>query len=96
MQEEWPQDPRIDVLKRIMQNNLGEGGWLGGYRAMDPGCPLVGRKVHPDLVPGLLPFAWRCDGLGYAWECVASQDAARMATARMPADDGATTIITSP
>lgn len=59
-------------MQAILERNLQQTEWLHPFQPMSYQCPLIGRKVHHDLVPELLSQAWRCDGLGYAWECVSS------------------------
>lgn len=64
---------REKFLRDAMNANLQETLWLGDFTPMPLQCSLMGRKVLAPLVPKLTEYAWRCDGLGYAWECVAGK-----------------------
>ena len=44
--------------------------WLGGYQPMRMSCPLFGRKVPKQTVSLFAAEAWRCDGLGFAYDCL--------------------------
>jgi hypothetical protein len=62
---------RQGTIRDAMNTNLQAGRWMRDFTPMPLSCPLMGRRVMPGLVPKLTEYAWRCDGLGYAWECVA-------------------------
>lgn len=53
-----------------MKANLAAQGWLGGFEPLCMHCPLLARKVSREAVPQFADAAWRCDGLGFAWECL--------------------------
>jgi hypothetical protein len=79
------EDPPLSdsqLKQDILARNLKNLGWLGSFRPMPNSCPLMGRKVHADLVPELLAVAWRCDGLGYAWECVSYSEGPKIVAGR--------------
>jgi hypothetical protein len=54
--------------------NLEETGWLGSFVPMHTTCPLLGRRVAAEAVSEFAAVAWRCDGLGYSWECLHARD----------------------
>lgn len=57
-------------IHREMSGNLRAQGWLGQYEPMHMHCPLLARKVSADAVSQFAEAAWRCDGLGFAWQCL--------------------------
>ena len=59
-------------LKREMRSNLDETGWLEGFEPMQMHCPLLGRRIEWNAVSTFAALAWRCEGLGFAWECLHS------------------------
>ena len=59
-------------LRGEMQNNLNETGWLNGFEPMQMHCPLLGRRIEWNAVSEFAVLAWRCDGLGFSWECLHS------------------------
>lgn len=61
---------RAQELKSYMRTNLKESGWLGSFEPMQMHCPLLGRRVEWQSVSEFAALAWRCDGLGFAWECL--------------------------
>ena len=71
----WDRDPQddrwADALRDEMRANLRAQGWLGEFEPMQTNCPLFARKVSREAVPQFAAAAWRCDGLGFAWECLA-------------------------
>lgn len=40
------------------------------YEQMSLHCPLFGRKFNADALESLRKMVWRCDGLGYALDCL--------------------------
>jgi hypothetical protein len=61
---------RAQTIKQAQVLNLQKSGWLGEYEPMLATCPLTARKVSPEAVSEFASIAWRCDGLGFAWECL--------------------------
>lgn len=59
-----------EQIHREMRANLRAQGWLGGFQPMHMHCPLFGRKVSAEAMPQFAAAAWRCDGLGFSWECL--------------------------
>ena len=57
-------------LRGEMRNNLDNTGWLEGFEPMQMHCPLLGRRIEWNAVSEFAALAWRCDGLGFAWECL--------------------------
>lgn len=62
---------RASSIKHVQQARLRQTGWLGRFEPMYMSCPLLGRKLPVEAVSGLAAIAWRCDGLGFAWDCLA-------------------------
>ena len=65
--------------------NLKRTRWLGAFtEPLFHTCPLVARKVPRESVSEFAAAAWRCDGLGFAWECLvrAQQQTASAGAAR--------------
>jgi hypothetical protein len=51
--------------------NLQRSRWLGAFtEPLFHTCPLVARKISSEAVSEFAALAWRCDGLGFAWECL--------------------------
>ena len=50
--------------------NLKATRWLGAFEPMMPSCPLTARKIAPEAVSEFASLAWRCDGLGFSWDCL--------------------------
>ena len=67
---------RATEIHRVQQAHLRETGWLGDFEPMLMSCPLTARKVSPEAVSEFAAIAWRCDGLGFAWECLMGPAAA--------------------
>lgn len=61
----WAEGIHADMLA-----NLRQDGWLGDFDPMHLHCPLFARKVSVEAVPQFAAAAWRCDGLGFSWECL--------------------------
>lgn len=61
---------RATEIRGAMEENLRRTGWLGEYVPMLMHCPLMGRRVSWQAVSEFAALAWRCDGLGFAWECL--------------------------
>jgi hypothetical protein len=57
-------------IQRVQHANMLVSRWLGDFRPMRMACPLLGRKVAPELMPEFAAVAWSCEGLGFAWECL--------------------------
>ena len=62
---------RAASIKQLQQARLRQTGWLGNFEPMFMSCPLTARKVSPEAVSEFAALAWRCDGLGFAWDCLA-------------------------
>jgi hypothetical protein len=56
-------------INEAQSANLRKSGWLGDFEPMLMSCPLTARKVSQEAVPEFAALVWRCDGLGFAWEC---------------------------
>lgn len=61
---------KIAALEAAMRKNLARDKWLGRFKPLNMGCPLLGRRVSVDAVSEWASKAWDCDGLGYAWKCI--------------------------
>lgn len=61
---------RATEIREAMAENLRRSGWLGEYVPMQMHCPLLGRRVSWQAVSEFAALAWRCDGLGFAWDCL--------------------------
>lgn len=61
---------RATEIRGAMEENLRRTGWLGEFVPMQMHCPLMGRRVSWQAVSEFAALAWRCDGLGFAWECL--------------------------
>jgi hypothetical protein len=61
---------KAQFLRDSMRKNLRETGWLAGFDPMQMHCPLLGRRVEWQAVSEFAALAWRCDGLGFSWECL--------------------------
>lgn len=61
---------RSREIRAAMQDNLRSAGWLGDFVPMQMHCPLMGRRVSWQAASEFAAVAWRCDGLGFAWECL--------------------------
>ena len=64
---------RATTIRQVQAANLKRTGWLGGFQPMLPMCPLTARKVSPEAISEFASIAWRCDGLGFAFECLQPQ-----------------------
>eukprot|EP00892_Ulva_mutabilis_P004537 jgi/Ulvmu1/2455/UM136_0007.1 len=58
------------AIHKAMDANLRETGWLGDFVPMQMHCPLLGRRVSWQAASEFAAIAWRCDGLGFSWECL--------------------------
>lgn len=58
-----------------MHTNLRAQNWLGEFVPMRVTCPIMGRKISPEAIPLFAEAAWDCNGLGFAWECIAGNKA---------------------
>lgn len=61
---------KAQALRNSMRSNLKESGWLGGFEPMQMHCPLLGRRVEWQAISEFAALAWRCDGLGFSWDCL--------------------------
>jgi hypothetical protein len=61
---------RAVIINKAQTASLRDSAWLGGFEPLLMTCPLTGRKVSPEAVPEYAALAWRCDGFGFAWECL--------------------------
>lgn len=61
---------KMKAIEQFMTQNLQREKWLGQYKPLNMGCPLLGRRISVDAVSEWASKAWDCDGLGYAWKCV--------------------------
>jgi hypothetical protein len=61
---------RAFIINKAQTANLRNSTWLGGFEPLLLTCPLTGRKVSPESVPEYAALVWRCDGFGFAWECL--------------------------
>jgi hypothetical protein len=66
---------RATTIRQVQATNLRKTGWLGRFEPMLPTCPLTARKVSLEAISEFASVAWRCDGLGFAWECLQTQPA---------------------
>ena len=64
---------RAQNIKQVQSVNLRTTGWLGDFEPMMANCPLTARKVAPEAISEFASIAWRCDGLGFAWECLQAE-----------------------
>lgn len=64
------EDERADAIRSAALRNLRRTRWLGDFEPMLMTCPLLARKVPPEAMSLYAAAAWRCDGLGFAWECL--------------------------
>ena len=65
---------RAFAINAAQQGNLRNSSWLGDFEPMLPTCPLTGRKIPPASVANFAALVWRCDGFGFAWECLEHTD----------------------
>lgn len=65
------QEARVAFLLNRTRENLRRDAWLADFEPLPSSCPLFARKVAAEAVPELARYAWHCDGLGFAWSCVA-------------------------
>ena len=79
----------INVM-RVQRANLHSTGWMGSFEPMMPSCPLTARKVAPEAVSDFAALAWRCDGLGFAWECLQQQGVLQQAAGSTAQPQGTT------
>lgn len=61
---------KSQTIRDAMRTNLREYEWLGGFEPMQMHCPLLGRRIEWQSVSEFASLAWRCDGLGFSWECL--------------------------
>lgn len=61
---------RAATIRQAQIANLRNTSWLGGFEPMLLTCPLTARKLSPEAVSEFASIAWRCDGLGFSWDCL--------------------------
>lgn len=61
---------RAATIRQAQMVNLRNSSWLGDFEPMLLTCPLTARKVSPEAVSEFASIAWRCDGLGFSWDCL--------------------------
>lgn len=66
---------RAHAIRSAQMANLSKGAWLGAFEPMLSTCPLTARKVAREAVSEFASVVWRCDGLGFAWDCLPGQRA---------------------
>jgi hypothetical protein len=64
---------RATTVRQVLVMNLRNTSWLGDFEPMLMTCPLTARKVSPEAVSEFASIAWRCDGLGFSWECLSGE-----------------------
>lgn len=61
---------RAVKISKVQRANLKATRWMGAFEPMLPSCPITARKIAPEAVSEFASLAWRCDGLGFSWDCL--------------------------